>query len=104
MEDSIAREFEIKYLKEEKLLIEKLKKCEEQRANMRSENKLNYKNYNNSKFVISKEAAIIRNEKLLKDLEISRARLRTLTSFSPTDRELYDRIITYRTCMIHNDP
>lgn len=39
---------------------------EEQRVNMRSENKLNYGNYNNSKFVISKEAAIIRNEKLLK--------------------------------------
>ncbi|XP_034951313.1 uncharacterized protein [Chelonus insularis] len=39
--------------------------------------------------------AIARNQRLLKELEVITARLRTLTSFTPTNRELQESISNY---------
>ncbi|XP_043524755.1 uncharacterized protein LOC122536445 [Frieseomelitta varia] len=47
-------------------------------------------------FRINSEESLARNRKFLKDLELVKARLRTYAAYSPTDRELQQRVMEYR--------
>ncbi|XP_031368504.1 uncharacterized protein LOC116186174 [Apis dorsata] len=47
-------------------------------------------------FRINSEESLIRNRKFLKDLELAKARLRTYAAYTPTDRELQQRVMEYR--------
>ncbi|XP_014606845.1 PREDICTED: uncharacterized protein LOC106788248 [Polistes canadensis] len=45
---------------------------------------------------VNLKESLIRNEKFLKDLELSKARLRTLAAYTPTEEELQQVASTYR--------
>ncbi|XP_012152375.1 uncharacterized protein LOC105664061 [Megachile rotundata] len=47
-------------------------------------------------FRINLEESLIRNTKFLKDLELTKARLRTYAAYTPTDQELQQRAADYR--------
>ena len=47
-------------------------------------------------FHINSEESLTRNRKILKDLELAKARLRTYAAYTPTDRELQERAAEYR--------
>ncbi|KOC70855.1 hypothetical protein WH47_02121 [Habropoda laboriosa] len=47
-------------------------------------------------FRINSEGSLARNRKILKDLELAKARLRTYAAYTPTDRELQQRATEYR--------
>ncbi|XP_057320618.1 uncharacterized protein LOC130664633 [Microplitis mediator] len=88
-----------KYCGEEKSLREQLKKCEvegEKKVNLNLQRIQSHKKL----IYISNEEARERNRQLLEKLELSRARLRTLTSFTPTDQELGERAAAYRKYLI----
>ncbi|CAG5088129.1 Protein of unknown function [Cotesia congregata] len=84
-----------KFQSEEKNLEEQLKKC---KIESEKNNHLNLQRIQTPKrlLYINNEEAWNRNQKLLKKLEMSRARLRTLTSFTPTDQEFRERAAFYR--------
>ncbi|XP_072745437.1 uncharacterized protein [Anoplolepis gracilipes] len=52
--------------------------------------------------LINLEKSHIRNQTLLKDLEMSRARLRTYASYTPTDAELQQISSSYRSHLRRN--
>ncbi|CAL7932803.1 unnamed protein product [Xylocopa violacea] len=60
----------------------------------RSEKEL--QNYLTPIFNINSEKSLVRNRKFLKDLELAKARLRTYAAYTPTDRELQQRVMEYR--------
>ncbi|XP_076227974.1 uncharacterized protein LOC143175045 [Nomia melanderi] len=47
-------------------------------------------------FRINSEESVARNRTFLKDLELAKARLRTYAAYTPTDRELQQRVMEYR--------
>ncbi|XP_033218685.1 uncharacterized protein LOC117174090 [Belonocnema kinseyi] len=61
---------------------------------MTHENDESTPNYN-----LNSEASLFRNRQFMKDLEKSKARLRTFSTFSPTDQELCDIAKFYRSLL-----
>ncbi|XP_011309024.1 uncharacterized protein [Fopius arisanus] len=89
------REVEENYRKEEEKTTEQLKKLESQRGIMTCRQPSGPRNSSRSTISVNDHPES-RNSQFLKDLEMSKARLRTLTSFSPTDQELRQHIQSYR--------
>ncbi|KAK0178489.1 hypothetical protein PV327_007377 [Microctonus hyperodae] len=85
-----------KYTKEEQKLDSEMKKCEVQRTKMESCLHIGRIRDPKKSLYVKNDEAKNRNKKLLMDLEMCRARLRTLTSFTPTEQELAERMMTYR--------
>ncbi|XP_015120849.1 uncharacterized protein LOC107043750 [Diachasma alloeum] len=92
------QEVEEIYKKEEEKTREQLRKIESQCGVMMCRQLLGPWNFSKSTILINCDAEF-RNSQLLKDLEISKARLRTLTSFSPTDQELRQHVLAYRAAL-----
>ncbi|XP_011141790.1 uncharacterized protein LOC105184598 [Harpegnathos saltator] len=84
---------------------EYLQKEQQFEQEIEERNKLHHETHNrnvkipelsSTNLLINVEKSHIRNQALLKDLEISRARLRTYASYTPTDEELQQISSAYR--------
>ncbi|XP_051176705.1 uncharacterized protein LOC127291559 [Leptopilina boulardi] len=92
---SFVSEILKKYTDQEEELDKKLHYCENMRHELCS--RVTLGNYDSMTHLhLNREASLSRNRQMLKDLEISKARLRTFSAFSPTDQELNDIATFYR--------
>ncbi|KYM93752.1 PREDICTED: uncharacterized protein LOC108781924 [Cyphomyrmex costatus] len=75
---------------------------EERNKLRRNRNIFKVSNSSPTNLPLNLEKSRIRNQALLKDLEISRARLRTYASYTPTDAELRQILLAYRSHLCKN--
>ncbi|XP_012533404.1 uncharacterized protein LOC105835022 [Monomorium pharaonis] len=85
------------YLQKEQQFEQEIEERNKLRCDIRNRNILNISYSSSTNFSLNLEKSRIRNQALLKDLEMSRARLRTYASYTPTDAELQQISSAYRT-------
>ncbi|KAM0733305.1 hypothetical protein ACS0PU_012854 [Formica fusca] len=91
------------YLQREQQFEQEIEERNKLRREIRNKDVSKVSNSSSStNLLINLEKSRIRNQTLLKDLEMSRARLRTYASYTPTDAELQQISSTYRSHLRRN--
>ncbi|XP_014475300.1 PREDICTED: uncharacterized protein LOC106744782 isoform X2 [Dinoponera quadriceps] len=84
------------YLQKERQFEQEIEECNKLRREIRSRNVVRVSDASSTSLLVNLEKSRVRNQTLLKDLEMSRARLRTYASYTPTDEELQQISSAYR--------
>ncbi|KAL0106722.1 hypothetical protein PUN28_015337 [Cardiocondyla obscurior] len=90
------------YLQQEQHFEQKVEERNKLRHEIRNRNTLKVSVSSPTNMSLNLEKCRIRNQVLLKDLEMSRARLRTYASYTPTDAELQQILSVYRSHLHRN--
>ncbi|CAL1684287.1 unnamed protein product [Lasius platythorax] len=90
------------YLQREQQFEQEIEERNKLRREIRNKDVSRVSNSSSTNLLINLEKSRIRNQTLLKDLEMSRARLRTYASYTPTDAELQQISSTYRSHLRRN--
>ncbi|GAB1861116.1 hypothetical protein CAJAP_02195 [Camponotus japonicus] len=90
------------YVQKEQQFEQEIEERNKLRREIRNKDVSRVSNSSSTNLLIDLEKSRIRNQTLLKDLEMSRARLRTYASYTPTDAELQQISSTYRNYLRRN--
>ncbi|XP_067205663.1 uncharacterized protein [Linepithema humile] len=87
------------YLQKEQQFEQEIDERNKLRREIRNGNVSRIYDSSSTNLPINLQKSRIRNQTLLKDLEMSRARLRTYASYTPTYAELQQISLAYRNCL-----
>ncbi|XP_024883341.1 uncharacterized protein LOC112462046 isoform X1 [Temnothorax curvispinosus] len=90
------------YLQKEQQFEQEIEERNKLRREIRNRNISKVSDSSPTNLPLNLEKSRIRNQALLKDLEMSRARLRTYASYTPTDAELQQISSAYRSRLSRN--
>ncbi|XP_071567040.1 uncharacterized protein [Temnothorax nylanderi] len=90
------------YLQKEQQFEQEIEERNKLRREIRNGNISKVSDSSPTNLPLNLEKSRIRNQALLKDLEMSRARLRTYASYTPTDAELQQISLAYRSRLSRN--
>ncbi|KYN12625.1 PREDICTED: uncharacterized protein LOC108767271 [Trachymyrmex cornetzi] len=90
------------YLLKEQQFEREIEERNKLRREIRNRNIFKISDSSPTNLPLNLEKSHIRNQALLKDLEMSRARLRTYASYTPTDAELQQISLAYRSHLRKN--